>query len=431
MLLTARAYAYIAGVTLLGIFGLWYGGDAQALWRVPASALIVAWVSEGYTARRARLAVERRVPEAVHLGQTCTGHVELDNGGRRRLRVQLRQVWPAGVAGDDGVTECTVPAAGVHELAFSALPQRLGRIVLPPLYGRVLGYFGLAWWPRAWPAACELRVVPAALRGTERTPVTQREGAVAVSLAGRGGELLVLREYRPGDPLRAIDWKASARSGRLTVRELSQDQHLELMLLIDAGKTSGLQAGALSRLGYYANAAARLAERALSNGDRVGVAVYADAVVESLPPAGGAQGLVRVRALLERLRPAASESNPLSAVLHASRLLKRRSLVVLFTELDEGVHDGQFARAMGLLVLKHLPLIAGLLDPDLVALHQQPARHWLDPYRSFAALEMLQAGRHAALRLRRMGCHVIQENPEHLDAAVLDYYRRLRGRKRL
>jgi len=197
--------------------------------------------------------------------------------------------------------------------------------------------------------------------------------------------------------------------------------------MLDAGRTSNLQAGTLSRLHHYVNVAARLAERAILNGDHVGIIVFAERPLAALPPAHGAAALLGVRRILEQARPVGSESNPLGAALLARRLLHQRSLVVLLTDVDESQDPAQLLRTVQLLAPKHLPLIAGTLDEDTLALHHRQSSHWLHTYQAFAAAEMLQSVRGMPLRLRRRGAQAVTTVPDQLDRAVLRSYESLRS----
>jgi uncharacterized protein (DUF58 family) len=119
----------------------------------------------------------------------------------------------------------------------------------------------------------------------------------------------------PGDPLGSIDWKATARSGRLVAREFSEDQHLDIVLAIDAGRLSRVRAGELDRLGVYANLAARFAEGAVPSDDRVGLVVYADRPLVVSAPGRGRAAVVRIRRGLEGLAPGLAESDPVAAAV--------------------------------------------------------------------------------------------------------------------
>ena len=431
MNLSALSYTLAALVTLLGIVGQWQDDPWPDLWRVPAASLLIGLLLEGLAARRHGLRVSQRIPERIMLGQPATAELILGNDRERPLLVELQQVFANGLSGDDSIAAYTVPPRGsmVHAFSFSA--HKLGTLAWQKVYTRTRGMFGLAWWSRKFDIPHRLKVVPARLRGAERGPGTRPQGERAQRNAGAGFELLGLRDYRPGDPLRAIDWKATARSQRYTVRMHSEERNLELLVLLDAGRTSQLQAGTLSRLHHYINVAARLTERAILNGDHVGIIVFADRPLAALPPAHGAAALLGVRRILEQARPVGTESNPLSAALLARRLLHQRALVVLLTDVDESQDPAQLVRAVQLLAPKHLPLIAGTLDEETLALRHRQSSHWLHPYQAFAAAEMLQSVRGMALRLRRSGAQAVTTVPAQLDGAVLRSYEMLRSQRQI
>ena len=431
MNLTALSYTLAAIVTLLGIVGQWQHDPWPDLWRVPAASLLIALLLEGVAARRRGISIAPRIAERAMLGQPATAELVLGNDRQRPLMVELQQVFANGLSGSESVAAYTVPVHGSAVHAFSFTAQKLGTLEWQPVYTRTRGMFGLAWWSRRFDIRHRLKVVPARLRGAEHGPGTRPQGERAQRGAGAGFELLGLRDYRPGDPLRAIDWKATARSQRYTVRMHSEERNLGILVMLDAGRTSQLQAGSLSRLHHYVNVAARLTEKAVLNGDHVGVIVFADRPLAALAPAHGAAALLGVRRILEKAHPVGTESNPLAAALLARRLLPQRSLVVLLTDVDESQDPAQLLRAIQLLVPKHLPLIAGTLDEETMAMRHRQSSHWLHPYQAFAAAEMLQSVRGMTLRLRRGGAHAVTSVPAQLDRAVLRSYEVLRSQRQI
>ena len=231
--------------------------------------------------------------------------------------------------------------------------------------------------------------------------------------------------------MRSIDWKATARRGSPIVRLFANEEHVELVLAVDAGRTSGIQSGPLTRLGHYANVAARLAERSLANGDHVGLVVFAEAPIYAAVGLRGASGLKRIRGALAGMRTQARESNPLAAALRVRRLVSQRSLVVMFTDMDEGEIAGQLRRATSFLTPKHLPVVASLMDEDVLEMRWQGAKRWIDPYAMLAALEITKGARRTALHLERSGAHVVLARPAELDKRVLTAYENLRSRRRV
>ncbi|MFZ1906046.1 MAG: DUF58 domain-containing protein, partial [Steroidobacteraceae bacterium] len=244
-------------------------------------------------------------------------------------------------------------------------------------------------------------------------------------------ELHQLRGYVRGDPLSRIDWKATARAGALITREFSEDQQLDILVAVDAGRFSRVQTGRLDRLGLYANLATRFAEVATHNDDRMGLIVYADQVLATCAPARGLAAVMRVRRTLEQLTVQPAESDPTLAAVRIRRLLKHRALVVLLTDLDDASVATQLTRAVRLLSPPHLVVVAGVRSPEIAALARRPASAWADPWVALAAAE--HETRSAAQRtlLERLGAPVVAAPPETLEEAVFAKYEALRRARRV
>jgi uncharacterized protein (DUF58 family) len=289
---------------------------------------------------------------------------------------------------------------------------------------------GLAWWSLALQAQAHTVVAPDALRA----PVRLRgltTGARPRAVAGAGAELHQLRDYMRGDPLSSIDWKASARTGSLIAREFSEDQHLEVLVAIDAGRLSRIRAGRLDRLGLYANLAARLAEIAVQLDDRVGLVVYADRVLTTSAPARGLAAIVGMRRALEQLAVLSAESDPTAAAISVRRLLKHRGLIVLLTDLDDASVAAELARAVRLLAPPHLVLVAGVQSEEIGALARREARDWQDPWIALAASEHEAQASAQRLLLKRLGAPVVVAAAERLEQAVFAEYQALRRSRRV
>jgi uncharacterized protein (DUF58 family) len=311
-------------------------------------------------------------------------------------------------------------------------PTRLGQLAWDRIQLRLRGRFGLAWWSRRVQLPDTIPVIPDRLKSSEyKKAATEHQGDITRRVSGSGHELLGLREYQYGDPLHFIDWKATARSGKPTVRLFSDEQRLELILAIDAGRTSSMQAGSLTRLGHYTNVAARLAEKAMHNGDQVSLVVFADEVTHQLKGLRGHNGLQTLRKTLQSLTPMPRESNPLTGIMQVRKLAHHRSLVVVLTDLDDGDAANQLVKAMSILRPKHQPVLAAICDHETVALQQQTADDWAAPYHSLAASEMIQNWEHTRYKLQRMGVPVVLATVDHLDQQVLASYDQMKIRHRI
>lgn len=447
---------------LIAIIGAWSGDPALAgAWRWPLALLLLGLAYEGWLLSRAHLTLTLRVDDAVVLGRTSLLRANLTHSLQRTLSVELAPDGPAAVevAGDVQLLE--VPPAGMApsaEVAPSAalarragqgsgtglavreepgitllriVPRRLGEHRWPAMRIRIGGPLGLAWWTRRLATDFKLQVVPELLRDDARRLGAATVGARTRAAPGAGAEILQLRDYRRGDPQHSIDWKATARRGRPISREFSEDQHLEIVIAIDAGRGSALRAGDLDRLGHYANLAARFAEHAVAADDRVGLILFADRPLATVAPGRGVATVMRIRRLLAASQLAPAESNPLNAALHIRTLARQRCLIVLLTDLDDATVAGQLASAARLLLPKHLPLIAGLISPAAEQLAHAPARSWLDPYESLAAQEYGARLRRNVQALHALGAPAVLARPDQLERAVFHAYAEFRQRRRV
>lgn len=431
MLLAARCYAFAAFVCAIAIIGQWSPAVGADIWRMPAAALLLALLAEGIVCRRQGLDIERHLPARGFLGQPLASGLMVHNSAPHTLQLDVIDAPPAALQPADDPLRWRIAPGESSTRSVPLIPQELGEFEWQDVRTRRLGPFGLAWWHRRVRLPATLPVVPDHLHAGDHRAGTENQGRYLRSTSGGGTELMGFRDYQRGDPLRSIDWKATARRGTPIVRQYANEEHVELVLAVDAGRTSGIQSGSLTRLGHYANVAARLAQKSLGNGDHVGVVVFAEAPIHVAAGLRGASGLQRIRAILADMRTQARESNPLAAALHIRRLVSQRSLVVMFTDMDEGEIAGQLRRATSFLTPKHMPIVASLLDEDVLDMRWQKARRWIDPYAMLAALEITKGARRTALHLERSGAHVVLARPDELDRRVLSAYETLRLRRRI
>ena len=240
-----------------------------------------------------------------------------------------------------------------------------------------------------------------------------------------------MRDYVGGDALSRIDWKATARRGTLISREYSEAQHLEILLVVDAGRGSRVRAGVLDRLGLYANVAARLAEHAVSIEDRVGLLVYAERTLSASTPERGMRAVARLRRQLETLESDRGESNAVAAAIHVRRLLRHRGLVVWLTDLAEPARNEQLMQALKALVPRHLPIVAAPHAAEIARLALSPAHEWRDPATRSRRANITGRRNCRWRHMRRQGIVVLDEADDELDQAVLDAYLQLARRKRV
>ena len=431
MHLARSSYVLVLLTAVIAIAAIWSSDHALSLlWRVPAALLLLGLAFEG-------LQVRRFVPQAriatvspAFLGRLQGGAVVLTNRTNRPLSLEYAPVTPRGFEAQATVRRVSIGARASLQDPLPLLPVRLGPQTWPPLPARVLGPLALAWWDASLEPRSRCVVAPDTLRGRARV-TGLAAGARARRVVGAGQELYQLRAYERGDPLTRIDWKASARSGALVSRDYSEDQHLDILVVIDAGRLSRVRAGVLDRLGVYSNAAARLAEVVTHNDDRIGLMVFAERVLASCAPARGLPAVARLRRSLAELTVRSAESDPMAAAVSIRNLLRQRALIVLLTDLDDANIAAALGRAVRLLAPPHLVLVAGVHSGEVEALARRDSREWQDAWISLAAAEHeARAARQRAL-LQRLGAPVVAASAERLEAALFERYEALRRTRRV
>jgi len=432
MHLAPRAFLLAVLAVLLAVAGLWAGDPRlEGLWRWPLAMLLAGLAWEAALRRRQLPRVSLEVPGRLYLGRAQIASLRFVHDAPREQRIEYAPAVPAGFRPLGAPRRLSILPGAACDDPLELLPIRLGVQAWPTLPARRLGRLELAWWSFSLSTGVTLRVAPDTQRLATRRTRGTTQGLRARRVAGAGSELRQLRPYAAGDPLTRIDWKTTARAGELITREFSEDQHLDILIAIDAGRLSRVGAGELDRLGLFANVAARLAEAAVMRDDRIGLLAWSDGTLTACAPDRGARAVVRLRERLAGLVARSAESDPVAAAIAARRLLKHRSLVVLLTDVEDAALHPLLARAIRLLSPPHLAMVAGIHSPDVGELARREATHRRDPWVALAATEHESRARRQAALLRRLGAPVVLAPEMSIEAAVLDEYESLRRRRRI
>ena len=442
MSLTARFLMLAMLIGVLAISGIWLGGTWAQAWLLPAGLLLALLWLEHTLSQRYQFSLQRELPITVELGRSFTQRYRLNVTPARAFDIELAEAMPDALHLPDWQMPMRISdqSEASATLVFERLYETVELAVLEfdALELRYLGVFGLCSWRRQLRAAARIRVVPQSLTQAERKQFTRESGDVAQRRSGHGLELISHRDYQPGDPNRSIDWKASAKNvnGDLKVRVMSQDQNLEIAILLDVGRRSKLATGAMRRLDHHVNLASRLTQAALGAGDTLHLLVYADTRIKELTNLRGAVGIKSVHQSLAKLEPVAAIGDPVVAALALLQRVPRRCLAVFMSDTESPDAMQALLRANALLRRKHLPLVVWLRDKALAELASYQGANqckidepWQAPAQQLAALEILQSESDLRRQLRGLGVVVVDAEPEQMDAKVLSAYSQIRKRK--
>lgn len=228
-------------------------------------------------------------------------------------------------------------------------------------------------------------------------------GARRSRLRGQGRDFESLRDYVRGDEMRHISWTATARRGRLITRQYQIEKNQSIVVMIDAGRLMTSRIETLTKLDHAINAALAIGYVAVSGGDNIGLLVFNRQVASYLPPKRGHAQLLAMTEALYDIRPQMIEPSYARAFHFLSRNCKRRSLVVILTDLIDRDASSELLAFTATLLPRHLPLIVTIGDNDLRALVSQIPEKIDDVYRQSVAEELLRQREEALGRITELG----------------------------
>ncbi|WP_408889897.1 DUF58 domain-containing protein [Myxococcus faecalis] len=390
--------------------------------------------------REGDVTVTRVVEPILSSGTRNPVHLALErhDTGTSPLRVEVRDEPPLVVASHHHRQSVVLPPRG----APSEPAPRMTYFVTPPSRGdarfgdvhlRLPGPLGLCARQVRVKAEQAVKIYPD-LTALSREALSLTRASDAPSertlrrRAAEGREFESLREYRPGDDYRHIDWKASARHANTLVRTWQPERHQPMLLLLDCGRHMAGKVRGRRKLDHAVDAALRLARVGLDAGDVVGVMSFASDVLTYLPPRKGHEHLRLITESLYRAEAALEESDYGRAYDFAFARQTRRTLVVLFTDLvDPDASAGLLTRTLALRP-RHLPVVASLLDEDVRDAATRVPDAAQDAYARQAATRLEAEFRRTATTLRDAGALVVRAPAQGFGAAALNVYLDVKSR---
>jgi uncharacterized protein (DUF58 family) len=179
---------------------------------------------------------------------------------------------------------------------------------------------------------------------------------------GRGMDFDEVREYVPGDEVRAIDWNVTARAGRPFIKKFTEERELTIMLMVDLSASGNFGSAGQSKRELAAELASVLAFSAIRNGDKVGLILFTDGIENYIPPKKGRQHVLRVVREILFFKPKHRGTNVTSALDFVNGVTDRRSVVFLISDFQSENLDN-LRRAMRLTHRRHDLIAVRIQDP--------------------------------------------------------------------
>jgi uncharacterized protein (DUF58 family) len=419
----------VAAVLLL----LPIGGVLRPLVLVNGALLALVAIDVALAVDPRRLDITRELPPVIALGGSGELTWRLRNPTDRPVRVAVADELAPSLGATTRRLRGRIPAGATLRTTGGLRPRRRGRFDVGGLVVRVEGPLGIGARQRRLPLPGLLRVHPAFPSREEAELRITRARSLDVGLRsarGRGGgtEFDQLREYGVDDEVRRIDWAATARAGKAMVRTYRAERNQPVLLLLDNGRVMAGQVAEVPRVEHAMDALMCLTTVATRLGDRCGLVAFDRTVRAVLPARAGRDQLGRVAEAMFDLEPELAESDYRSAFTHALARFRRRSLIVLFTDLVEQAVGESLLPALPLLVRHHVVIVATVRDPDVVRWATAAPDDASEAYRATAAALALAERERATARLRGLGAIVVDAPPGQLAPRLADTYLELKAR---
>jgi uncharacterized protein (DUF58 family) len=386
-----------------------------------------------------------QLPKGVHITREFGGRFAVGAENEVYINVQNAQPHAISLAVKDeyppqmklsGLREGSMRIDGQSSaaLVYGLTPPKRGRFEFGQIAVRFLSRWNLVWKEtRMGEAVTAVKVYPNMRRAREaelkalgaRSLVSSHR---KTSWRGEGREFESLRDYVRGDELRHISWSATARRGKLTTRQYQIERDQTILIAIDGGRLMTARIEQETKLDSAVHAALALMSAAARAGDNAGLLVFGRKIRAYLPPSRGHDHMEAALEALYSVEPEMIEPSYSRAFEYIAANSKRRSLVIVITDLVDEEGSKELLTSLRLLRPRHLPLVVTIADRDLRAVVSNAPETANDLFTQSVAEEIMYL-REAALRLvESQGGLALDVTAAALAPAILEKYLQVKER---
>jgi uncharacterized protein (DUF58 family) len=418
-------------------------------WIVPVAlvygiGLLLVTLLDRQSAGSARqFEVKRLHDQKLSLGAPNRIIMQVEARGQRRTQITVRDEPPLIFVIPDGVTrQATISPRETLSLDYYARPVQRGDFKFGDLNLRWLGPLGLYTRQAVVTASEVVKVYPNLFEMRKYELLVRRDQLAEMGLRnvrqrGEGTAFESLRDYTPDDQYRSINWKATARRGKPISTDYEPERSQRVMIGIDVGRMMrspiriddpGGVSWNMAKADFVINSVLLLSYVASRKGDQVGLIVFADQVQQFIAPGPGASHFQKLLEAMYALGSQPVEADYSRAVSYLRSHNKKRSLVVMFTDLSGARASESLLLHMPRLAPAHLPLLVTIRDPALDLEARQKPDDSDSVYRRAVAEQLLDERRLLLDNLRTRGVLTLDADAQHLSMSVVNRYLELKNR---
>ena len=397
-----------------------------AVWLYGAVLLGMLACVDGLVVRRESAPrVHRQLPRSLALGRKNEVSLTLINNAGRVIAGRVTDHYPQSLQVEGIPRGFSLPDCGEVTIPYTVLPQHRGVLDFDCCEVEIESRW--RFWQRSTIIRQpeELRVYPDFLTIGHLREFSDEEGASLLGVhlqrkRGEGTEFQQLREFREGDILRQVDWKASARLCKLNSRDYQDENDRDLVFLLDCGRRMRSKDGNLTHFDHALNAILLTSYFAQRQGDGVGVCTFAGEP-RWVEPRKGNAGINYLLNQLYDLQTTTQSTDFLEAVNTFMRHHSKRALVVLVSCIQTE-DEKDLNTAVQLLQQRHAVIVVNMQETQLVQDASSDVHNFEAALKHGVALDLLQQRERVMRKLRHQGTWTIDSLPGELSQRLVEQY---------
>jgi len=433
MLFTRKFITLIVFAALLVALGglsavfFWFG----LIFNVALLAVfLIDWMN---TPPPSLISVRRSCEEKLSLGARNVVELRFRNRAGVPLALEVRDEPPHLFDVSRDVIPLTLSADSDITVSYAVIPKKRGNYEFGHVNIRYLSKFKLFKRQAKLAQSMMVKVYPNLLDLRKYAILARRGQSAGTGLKhsrmyGEGMRFESLRDYLPDDDYRRINWKASARTGRPISEEYEHERSQNVTIMLDCGRMMTAAVKDMSKLDYTINSALMLSYVSSTKGDNVGLVAFSDNIEAYIPPRRGKQQLYRIVESLYDISPKMCQPDYEKAFTLIESKLRKRSLVVVYTDLIDTEISKTLTSYLPLLRPHHLVLCITIRDTGLVSLADGIPNTVDDVYQKAVAGQLLMEQQSTINKLQQSGIHILDAPPENLSVATVNRYLELKGK---
>lgn len=424
-----NTFYLLGGLAFVGLLASFWPALVP-LWKTLLAAILLVLlfdllISAFLNGNDQTIEIKRDLPGSLPLGVSRHIGLHISNQSKRTQSLEVFDHFPNQIQ-SEGLPVTLSIASGQHaDIQYKIVAHQRGKLIFPQVQIKLQSLFKFWKLNIYLPVKDKTNVYPNfaaishyALLATDNN--LSQMGIIKKRRRGEGQDFHQLREYREGDALRQIDWKATARIQKLISREYQDERDQEIIFMLDCGHRMLAKDDELSHFDHTLNALLLLSYVALRQGDAVGLGTFAGDQ-RWIAPRKGYHTVQSILNTVYDLQPSSESPDYSKAATDLLIRHKKRSLVIILTNVrDEDTDD--LLPAIQLLRKRHLVLLANLQEASINKTLEQPVDDLQSALKNSATQKYLQHRQATFDQLVSSGINIVDVNPDKLTVELINAY---------